>query len=71
MMSIIPFVLSHLVQQRNKAQDSKSEHPDNTEHNSPGLAIIHALNEQHKTNNGNQDSGSKKWELHRKPFYQI
>ena len=71
MVTLFAFVLTHLVQERNKAQDSKSEYSNYTECNGPGLSVVNAFYEKHETNDGNQDGCGKKWKLHRRPFYQI
>ncbi len=67
MVTLIAFVLTHLVLKTNNAQNAKGDHSKNTENNGPGLSVIKAFYKKHETNDGYQDGCGKKWELHRRP----
>jgi hypothetical protein len=64
MMPLISLMLTHLVKQRNNAQDSESQHPDNAQYNCPCLPVIETLNKKHEAQNGNQYGRNKEWNLH-------
>jgi hypothetical protein len=64
MMPLISLVLTHLVQQRNNAQNGESQQAYHAQDNSPCLTVIKAFDEKHEAQNGDQNGRNKKWNLH-------
>jgi len=63
------FMLAHLIKNGYEAKDAKRKHTNHAKGNGPCFAIVEAFDKHHKTNNGNEHSGSKKRKLHSYLFF--
>ena len=64
MMPLISLMLTHLVKQRNDAEDGKSKQTYHAQGNGPSCPIIQGFYKHHKTQNGQQNGRNKEWNLH-------
>lgn len=70
MVALFSFVLPHLVKQCYNAQYTESEQAHYTKSNCPALAIVKALNQHHKANDGKDDGRNEIRKLHSLKFFE-